>query len=87
MRSMTGCGKGEALSGPWRVTAELRSVNHRFLDIACRLPRAWAVLEETVRRELQAGLRRGHVEVCLTVEAQGGQGRLDHRSHILRRRL
>ena len=73
MRSMTGHGKGAAASGAWQVTVELKSVNHRFLDISCRLPRTWSFLEDTVRRELQQALRRGHVEVFLSVEAQGDQ--------------
>ena len=71
MQSMTGCGKGSAQCGAWQVTVELKSVNHRFLDISCRLPRTWSFLEETVRKGLQAGLKRGHVEVYVTVEAQG----------------
>ena len=71
MQSMTGCGKGSAQCGAWQVTVELKSVNHRFLDISCRLPRTWSFLEDTVRKGLQTGLKRGHVEVYVTVEAQG----------------
>ena len=42
IRSMTGFGRGQA---PWQdgsVTVEVRSVNHRFLEVACRLPRSLA---------------------------------------------
>ena len=39
MRSMTGCGTGRIRKDGWEVTAEIRTVNHRFLDISLRLPR------------------------------------------------
>ncbi len=38
MLSMTGFGSGEGPSGPVTVTVELRSVNHRFLDVSLKLP-------------------------------------------------
>ena len=67
MRSMTGCGRSQQREGAWEVTVELKAVNHRFLDIACRLPRSLSFLEETVRKALSARLRRGHVDVFVTV--------------------
>lgn len=67
MRSMTGCGVGRAQNETWEVTAELKTVNHRFLDISLRLPRNLQFLDQTVREGLTAGLRRGHVDVYLTV--------------------
>ena len=67
MRSMTGCGRSQQREGTWEVTVELKAVNHRFLDIACRLPRSLAFLEEIVRKTLNARLRRGHVDVFVTV--------------------
>ena len=67
MRSMTGCGIGRAQRDGWEVTAELKTVNHRFLDLSLRLPRNIAFLEQTVRDHAGARLRRGHVDVFLTV--------------------
>ena len=67
MRRMTGCGRSQQREGAWEVTVELKAVNHRFLDIACRLPRSLAFLEEIVRKTLNARLRRGHVDVFVTV--------------------
>ena len=69
MQSMTGCGRGTAADMDWEVTVELKSVNHRFLDIACRLPRNLNFLEEPLRKTLGGGLRRGHVECWITVRA------------------
>ena len=65
MRSMTGYGKCQLQRAPWEVTAELRAVNHRYLDISCRLPRSLSFLEDGVRKAL-AALVRGHVDVYLT---------------------
>ena len=74
MRSMTGYGRYQAQRGEWEATVELRSVNHRYLDIACRLPRSLSFLEDTVRREL-APLKRGHVDVFLNVRRLSGSSR------------
>ena len=72
MQSMTGCGKGTAVSGAWTVTVELRSVNHRFLDLALRLPRELAFAEAEIRKALTGSLKRGHVDVYCTVVRSGG---------------
>lgn len=67
MRSMTGCGRGCRRDGDWEVTVEIRSVNHRFLDLSCRLPRNLAFLEDVVRKRLAAGVKRGHLDAYITV--------------------
>ena len=69
MQSMTGCGSGRAVRCDWEVTAELKTVNHRFLDISLRLPRNLAFLEPVTREGLARGLKRGHVEVYLNVRS------------------
>ena len=65
VRSMTGFGRGEASGESIAVTVELRSVNHRHLDVAVRLPRSLAALELDVRRLVQSRLERGRVDVVL----------------------
>ena len=74
MRSMTGYGRCQKQSGPWEVTVELRAVNHRYLDIAMRLPRNLLFLEDGVRKGL-AALVRGHVDVYITVRQLEGATR------------
>ena len=69
MRSMTGCGVGRVQRDGWEVTAELKTVNHRFLDISMRLPRNISFLEQPVRNEITQYLKRGHVDVYLTVRS------------------
>ena len=71
IHSMTGYGRQQA---PWQdgsVTVEVRSVNHRFLEVACRLPRALHGLEEPFKKAIQQRCARGRVD--LTVIIQGGR--------------
>ena len=72
MMSMTGCGRGKAGDDRWEIAIELKSVNHRFLDLSIRLPRELSFLEETIRKKLTSALRRGHVEVYVTLRAVSG---------------
>jgi len=67
MLSMTGFGSGEAVAGPVTVTVELRSVNHRFLDAAIKLPSSLQFLEIELRNRLKDGLARGRVSCAATV--------------------
>ncbi|ADH84993.1 YicC/YloC family endoribonuclease [Desulfurivibrio alkaliphilus] len=64
-RSMTAFGRGEASAGERTWTVEVRSVNHRYCDIKIRLPKSYASLEETVKREVAREYSRGRVEVNL----------------------
>ncbi len=75
MRSMTGCGRCQLSAAPWTATVELRAVNHRFLDVSCRLPRSLSFLEDVLRRCLADQLRRGHVDVFVTVSRTVGGNR------------
>ncbi|MBU6480901.1 MAG: YicC family protein [Nitrospirae bacterium] len=73
IHSMTGFGRRQA---PWQdgsVTVEMRSVNHRFLEIACRLPRPLSHLEDSFKKAIQQRCIRGRVDITVTV--QGGKGR------------
>jgi len=71
MLSMTGFGSGEARTGHFTLTVELRSVNHRFLDVGLKLPGALASYEVDIRRFLKDNVARGRV----TVSAQLAAGR------------
>ena len=68
MQSMTGVGIGKSVRDGWEVTVELKTVNHRFLDINLRLPRNLSFLESVVRGKLTSALKSGHVEVFLNVK-------------------
>ncbi|MBX6423861.1 YicC/YloC family endoribonuclease [Thermosulfurimonas sp. F29] len=63
MESMTGFGRGEFQGEGFGLQVEVKSLNHRFMEIVCRLPRRYQVLEERLRREIQARFHRGRFEV------------------------
>jgi uncharacterized protein (TIGR00255 family) len=66
---MTGFGRGEATEGGRTWVAEVRTVNHRFLDQRIILPRLFSALEDSVKKMVAGVLDRGRVDV--TVSLQG----------------
>ena len=78
--SMTGFGRGERACDGARVTVELRSVNHRFLDVQVKGPRALLSLESAVVAGVRDRLERGRVDVYIRREdlaGGGGRARVD----------
>lgn len=72
IRSMTGFGRAEATGAAFVLTVEARSLNHRHLDIALRLPAALTSLEPDARRLVQSRLERGRVEITVQLSPVGG---------------
>ena len=66
MRSMTGYGRCTRVIDGRQLTIEVKSVNHRFLDLGFRMPRSFAFLEEDARRIIGQRLNRGHVDLFAT---------------------
>jgi uncharacterized protein (TIGR00255 family) len=66
MRSMTGFGAASAQRGALALRAEVRSVNHKFLQLKIRLPSELAVLEPDVEELVRARLERGAVTLNVT---------------------
>jgi uncharacterized protein (TIGR00255 family) len=71
IRSMTGFAQSRAEQNGWAVRVNLRSVNHRFLDLHLRLPDGFEALEPRLRQALRDRLRRGHVDLTLYFEPAG----------------
>ncbi|CUQ67757.1 YicC/YloC family endoribonuclease [Candidatus Nitrospira inopinata] len=69
--SMTGFGRRQAAWSDGSVTVEVRSVNHRFLEVAIRVPKSMGVLEDRLKKAVQDHCARGRIE--LTVMLQGGR--------------
>lgn len=63
MKSMTGYGKAVATRDNRELTVELKSVNHRFLDISTKMPRMFLAHEDLIRNLLQRGVARGHIDI------------------------
>jgi len=68
VRSMTGFGRAEVVENNRRYTVELKSVNHRYLDLSVKSPRVLACLEGNVRAEIKKYLNRGKVDVYISYE-------------------
>ncbi len=61
--SMTGFGRATAAADGREMTIELKSVNHRYLDLSFRMPRHIGFVEDALRQLLAEQLSRGHVDV------------------------
>ena len=73
IRSMTGFARRER-QGPWGTLAcEIRSVNHRYLELSLRLPEDLRGLEGDARQTVSAALRRGKVDVGVYLRGQPAQ--------------
>lgn len=75
IRSMTGYGRASRTVRGYRLHVELKAVNHRYAEIAVRLPREWLSLENEVKREIRRVVRRGSVEAFLSIEREGGRAK------------
>ena len=75
IRSMTGFARRER-QGPWgTLVCELRTVNHRYLEISLRLPEELRSLDNDVRQAIGNGLRRGKVDANLYLKTTTGSAR------------
>jgi uncharacterized protein (TIGR00255 family) len=76
MYSMTGFAQARVDRDGSSVRINLRSVNHRFLDLHLRMPDGFEVFESRIRQAIRNRLRRGHVDVNIYYEA-GGAGTIE----------
>jgi uncharacterized protein (TIGR00255 family) len=74
VRSMTGFGRGRDAAGEVEIVTEVRSVNHRFLDVSVRSPRMYAAFEPEIRRIVSQSVDRGKFDV--TINRSGGRAGL-----------
>lgn len=76
MYSMTGYGKGIYENNGKKVTVELKTVNHRFLDWGLKFPKTFLFLEDDFKARVKSRIQRGHVDMYLsydqTESAKGG---------------
>jgi uncharacterized protein (TIGR00255 family) len=68
IKSMTGFGQGSSEGDNFRVRADIRSVNNRFLDLHVRLPQELSSLEMTLKKQIQGAIHRGRVDLTVSVE-------------------
>ncbi len=67
--SMTGYGRGVKSTADYCITIDIKSVNHRYLDINFRIPKNYAYLEDKLRRDLTQFVSRGKIDVSVNIES------------------
>jgi uncharacterized protein (TIGR00255 family) len=74
LKSMTGYGVAHVESDQLSVTVEIKTLNSKFLDIYCRIPRQYSEREIEIRNQVTQALERGKVELNLTVQPKENAG-------------
>lgn len=67
VRSMTGFGRGNNILNGREISIEIKSVNHRYFEFSCRMPRSLSFLEDKIKAYVNSHISRGKVEVSLSV--------------------
>ena len=76
VKSMTGFGRATSEEGKERIfSLEMKSVNHRYLDISVKMPKAISYLEDVIKKEVAKKIKRGKVDVFVTFENNSTEGR------------
>ena len=68
IKSMTGFGRCEVQEGDRKITVEMKSVNHRYLDVTIKMPKKLNFFEAAIRSELKNYIQRGKVDIFITYE-------------------
>jgi uncharacterized protein (TIGR00255 family) len=80
IRSMTGYSSVRSEEADFSLSVNLKSTNHRFLDMQVRMPSALEQLEPHLRRLVKNQIARGHVDITVTLEwAASGELHVDRR--------
>lgn len=75
IKSMTGYGKTNLSKNKREYQVEIKSVNHRYLDISVKMPRVLSYLEEEVKKEIATKVKRGKIDVFITFENNSTEGK------------
>jgi len=65
---MTGYGRGVFTSEDYTITIDLKSINHRYLELYFKIPKNYNFLEDKIRREISGKISRGKVEISVIIE-------------------
>lgn len=68
IKSMTGFGRCEVAEGTRKITVEMKSVNHRYLDVNIKMPKKLNFFETAIRNELKNYIQRGKVDLFISYE-------------------
>ena len=68
IKSMTGFGRSELVKEDRKITVEMKSVNHRYLDVNMKMPKKLNFFEAAIRNELKNYIQRGKVDIFISYE-------------------
>ncbi|MFI2857612.1 YicC/YloC family endoribonuclease [Paenibacillus sp. JSM ZJ436] len=71
--SMTGFGQSAVAFEGYRITIEVKSVNHRYCEVLYRMPREWSCHEDALKRVIQSRIHRGRIDVYMNKVSDAGQ--------------
>lgn len=79
IKSMTGFGRGEFTDGSRKITVEMKSVNHRYLEVGMRMPKKLNAFDAAIRAHIKKYANRGKVDIFITYEDKSeGQSMLTY---------
>lgn len=70
LKSMTGFGRYELVSSQFKIIAEVKSVNHRYLDLNMKMPKKFNCFETAIRNLMKSKIQRGKVDLFLFYESE-----------------
>ena len=68
IRSMTGFGRCEKVTEQYKISVEMKAVNHRYLDLSIKMPKRFNYFESGVRGLLKTYIQRGKVDIFISYE-------------------
>lgn len=68
IRSMTGFGRCEKVTDQYKISVEMKAVNHRYLDLSIKMPKRFNYFEASIRGVLKEHIQRGKVDVYINYE-------------------
>ncbi|MFA5181314.1 MAG: YicC/YloC family endoribonuclease [Syntrophales bacterium] len=73
IKSMTGFGRGESVTAGKRMQVEMKSLNHRYLEIFLRMPATLSTLETEIKKKIGERFSRGKIEVSIRMDNEATQ--------------
>ena len=68
LKSMTGFGRYEETTDQYKISVEMKAVNHRYLDMSIKMPKKFSYFEAGIRTLLKKYIQRGKVDVYISYE-------------------
>ncbi len=72
LKSMTGFGRYENVTDAYKISVEMKAVNHRYLDLSIKMPKKFNYFEASIRTLLKKYIQRGKVDLFITYEDHTG---------------